>query len=72
MTIIRDATQSFLFTVAIICISRGLLARDRLMGRVGNRLTRTPSGVPIFQACHLLGGHRVTADAACVSSDTIF
>jgi len=45
MTKIRDAMQTFLFTVAITCISRGLLARDRLMGRVGNRLPGTPSSV---------------------------
>jgi len=47
MTDVLNSTQTLLFTIAITCISRGLLARDRLMGRVGNRLIRASSDVSI-------------------------
>ncbi len=55
MAKIRDATQDFLFTAAITCISRGLLARDRLIGRVGNGVAGNPAGVSISKLAILSG-----------------
>jgi uncharacterized protein len=44
---LTGAAGTLLFTVAITAVSRGLLARDRLIGRVRNLPTEVPSGVSI-------------------------
>jgi pimeloyl-ACP methyl ester carboxylesterase len=66
MTEFCDAAQLFLFTIAITCISRLLLGRDRLIGRAGRRMREAPTGV----ARIAIPSGKNVLDAVLVRSDS--